>query len=130
MKTENELIASFMGVQEKQSSFESYMQEVPYWFTENNLYRTYARTVPGSSFSDFIQNSKYHESWDWLMPVVEKINSLDGYSSINMDCDRVFCHRQNDKMLDFGNRECGSKINAVYSAVVEFIKWHNKQPKL
>lgn len=122
MKSDNELIAEFMGVKEKQSSYESYMKEEPYWFTENELYRTYARSVPGASFSDFIQNSKYHVSWDWLMPVVEKINTPDHYAAINIDSDGVFLHTNTREMHHFTNADSGSKINAVYKAVVEFVR--------
>ena len=47
---------------------------------------------------------QYHTSWDWLMPVVEKIYQLDSnadfFGSINLE--------------------------ATYKEVVEFIKEHNK----
>jgi hypothetical protein len=80
MKTDNELIAEFMGHRRGQ----------------------------------FI----YKHSWDWIMPVVEKIGDM---------------HR-----IDFGTAHEVTKLHAmslfagkekVYAAVVEYIKWHNKTRK-
>jgi len=69
---------------------------------------------------------KYHSSWDWLMPVVEKIEGLrdskgDAYRfSIDM------CNAQIETSWDWGtNIEIlgGSfKLDTTYKAVVEFIK--------
>jgi len=58
---------------------------------------------------------QYHTSWDWLMPVVEKIEKLpfieerasDGHDKISLIYD----------------------INNVYPQVVEFIKWYNENTK-
>ena len=54
---------------------------------------------------------EYHTSWDWLMPVVEKIKDL-GYSQ---ELDKI------DNVLT-----CDLRINSLYKAVVEFIKWYNE----
>jgi len=51
--------------------------------------------------SNLISELRYHDSWDWLMPVVGKIEAL-GYS--------VLIHN-----------------NTVYQAVVQFIEWYNQQ---
>lgn len=48
---------------------------------------------------------KYHSSWDWLMPVVEKIYSLDA----DIDFFRVV------------------NLEATYKSVVEFIKEYNDE---
>ena len=73
---------------------------------------------------------KYHTSWDWLMPVVEKIESFD-HISVDMTkgyC-RVFkCYNFEDRYRH-GNQLAFSsdtpKIQAVWSACVEFIDWFN-----
>lgn len=72
----------------------------------------------------------YHSSWDALMPVVEKINALDGKYAINIDSDCVYLHRQYMKMRHFDNIKYGSKINAVHAAVYEFIVWFNSQTQI
>jgi hypothetical protein len=68
----------------------------------------------------------FHSSWDWLMPVVEKINTTH---AVNIG--RISC--QISHILDQENPisaiVCGdtSKLHeTVYTAVVEFIKWYNE----
>ena len=87
---------------------------------------------------------KYHKSWDWLMPVVDKIESLkiDGKIVIPyITIQGFFCGvnkwgvYKNDELVepiktwitggDF--IEPISKIDGVFHTVVEFIKWYNKQ---
>ena len=58
----------------------------------------------------FTENElSYHTSWDWLMPVVQKIEQ--------------YCEGVPQEML---NISLYSDINEVYNAVVEFINEHNK----
>ena len=52
----------------------------------------------------------YHESWDWLIPVVQKIEQVnEGVPS------------------ELWNLSLYSYQEEVYDAVVEFIKQHNKE---
>jgi len=57
---------------------------------------------------------KYHSSWDWLMPVVEKIDNLFGENDIVDD----MINKVHNAVLQF-NRDI------TYNAVVEFIKDYN-----
>ena len=58
---------------------------------------------------DYLEDCvKYHESWDWLMPVVQKIEQ--------------YCEGVPQEML---NISLYSDINEVYNAVIEFIKNQN-----
>ena len=70
---------------------------------------------------------KYHSSWDWLMKVVEKIEQ-EGASVI---IGRFFCEIKYENPLNQKQNyslrlACGIKINAVYEATLDFIKWYNK----
>lgn len=59
---------------------------------------------------------KYHTSWDWLMQVVEKIESMGHCVDIyNKVC--IIPHL----------KKCiaDTKIKAVYAAVTQFIQWYN-----
>ena len=56
------------------------------------------------------EEMKYHESWDWLMPVIEK-------------CVRT--GDDTDKWDNIFNALTTLSIKEVYEAVVEFIKQYN-----
>lgn len=65
---------------------------------------------------------KYHSSWDWLKPVIEKIgniefNSIDGFKEYMRD------NFSESKIHIY------QKIDIVYPAVVEFVKWYNEAIK-
>lgn len=73
----------------------------------------------------FISEMQFHVSWDWLMPVVEKIESVGGDVAIYF---KTTCIRHTYLANELSH-ESKSKIEAAYKAVVEFIKWYNSQPK-
>ena len=72
-----------------------------------------------------LENLLYHTSWDWLMPVVEKIESI-------LPCDSIITIEYKDCRIPVNesgfdivtNEE--TKIEAVYKAVVEFINQYNQ----
>lgn len=72
----------------------------------------------------------YNKSWDWLMPVVVKINLIDDYNYTviikSMDVD-IFSDKD-AKMIVSGNspHDACDLILSVYDSVVEFIQWYNK----
>lgn len=86
--------------------------------------------------SDYtIEEMEHHKSWDWLMSVVGRIEKL-GFDSRIMgnDSDSGFlCD-----FVDYENREAacvlcyqhdgGTKIECVFKAVTEFIRWYNSAP--
>lgn len=63
----------------------------------------------------FAEQLKFHRDWNWLMQVVEKIDSL-GYSK------ELFKEQSKVCALPIS-----TKIESVYNACVEFVKWYNKQ---
>ena len=63
----------------------------------------------------------YHKSYDYLMPVVEKIYCIIKENNMNL------LLPENTKALMFYNTKIHSKLNEVYRVVVEFIKWYNNQ---
>jgi hypothetical protein len=56
---------------------------------------------------------KYHTSWDWLMPVVEKIYSMDGVELDTRDIETVI------------DRPISIKLEDMHYVVCEFIEWYN-----
>jgi hypothetical protein len=74
----------------------------------------------------------YHTSWDWLIPVVEKIEDIEcketstdlvGYHLYDIEI------RQNVTTIHGTNIEetAGDKLFNTYNAVVEFIKEYNEK---
>lgn len=98
---ENKLIADFMGVQYK--SDEDYFKELAEMREDGIFYE-----------QGYMESQlNYHESWDWLMPVVSKC--------------RVESNPQDSHWegVYFTLEDCD--IKETYKAVVEFIKQHNKE---
>jgi hypothetical protein len=116
----NQLIAEFMGVK-KESTFagERYIYEI-----FNNKYST---------------ELYFHKSWDWLMPVLIKIeNELDVVTSIQInryknvglkeifgETDVCLFEGQHDTII----KDSSLKIEALWKAIVEFLIWYNSNKK-
>lgn len=69
---------------------------------------------------------KFHSDWNWLMTVVEKIESLNFTTSIyhlpkTLNTVKIFIGG-----ADIVGKNGETKMKAVYKAVVEFIKWYNQ----
>ena len=71
---------------------------------------------------------KFHKDWNWLMSVVEKIENYNEYTNVFFAPEgcAIDCHIENG--FSFSN-DCDTKIEAVYSVCIEFIKWYNQQSK-
>lgn len=70
---------------------------------------------------------EYHSSWDWLMPVVEKIENSGTYS-VEIDkykCSITYVRLWNNKRLCYHEKIEKTKIEIVWLCVVEFIYWYN-----
>jgi len=107
MKEKNKLIAEFMGLEAspKYNPKEYYRKE----YNSGEWY------LP--------EEMQYHTSWDWLMPVLEKIETL-GYSfeknnqSIGNDWQSLIV-KGNDIIYQSFNDD---GLKSSYNVVVEFIK--------
>lgn len=124
---ENKLIAEFMGAKVKNCSGISIIE------------------FPDKSTCN-LSDLKYHLSWDWLMPVIEKVESIGStveihgtrnvFEKINLHSCRLHHSVFNtvtDKyavdevvLFKYNTKFNISKINCVYEAIVEFIKWYNR----
>ena len=105
---ENKLIAEFMGAKFNDEGFAKITK-----ITHNGVE---VLTV-GLIEDDF----EYDFSWDWLMPVVEKIENHLGYAVTIV---QNSCYTES-----MGGEERDSKLEATYKTVVEFIKYYNDQNK-
>lgn len=82
-----------------------------------------------------LHDLKYHSDWNWLMPVVEKIQSIDISPAPNYRGYRIeIVVKGYVKISGFPmpvitknvSIEKGL-INAIFAAVVAFIEWYNQQ---
>lgn len=69
---------------------------------------------------------EYHSSWDWLMPVVEKIEKL-GFKVAIEESGCVIFKKYGTPINTTWNWP--TKKEGVYQAVLGFIKWHNQLSK-
>ena len=70
---------------------------------------------------------KFHTSWDWLMPVVEKIECTHDDKG---DCFNVMMEAFECTISGLGLTLClngHTKMDATYKAIVEFIKQYNNE---
>lgn len=117
-KTDNEIIAEFMGYTiGRLSGWMSGTHETPYSYKKKD----------GNILNPVrIDKLKYQTSWDWLMPVVEKIRVwlLDAKSNTtNPMLDEMEMYENIADGLWWTNKD------ATHKAVIDFIKWYTTQPK-
>jgi hypothetical protein len=130
----NKLIADFMQIKTELIS--------PYGI---GIPRLYSMQEEHQTEEGDCTELSYDCSWDWLMPVVEKLDRLD-ISNLNLknaNCIHTeiagshikICIREHHTGTDYdyhfiyfknGYSDNDSKIEAIWIAVVEFIKWYNK----
>ena len=68
------------------------------------------------TMSEYLMDLKYHTSWDWLMPVVNKIICT------NPTLEDAF--KNTAKVVD---TLMYVQIERTWQAVVQFIKWYNNK---
>lgn len=74
-----------------------------------------------------IQDTHYHTSWDWLMPVVEAINDYvndegEPIYSVEIDPDHVMIRRGLHTAIVVDVPQARHYMEMIYLAVVEFAK--------
>ena len=113
----NKLIAEFMGVFDKILSTGNIhsWSDAPFYYTTEDTKEKVIKNI--------CKYSKYDSDWNWLMQVVEKIEKLKCTVVIEKNICRI--HKGG---LHFGHAyKFETKIEAVYNACLEFIKWYNEK---
>ncbi len=110
----NKLIAEFMG----------FVKDGFLWkHRDVKLSKYYPKNIfEGDNTNSF----KFHSSWDWLMPVVEKLECLENcrFQFEIYTGPRCFIY---DNSHDLIEGDSDTKLQAVYESIVEFIKWYSAQ---
>jgi hypothetical protein len=105
----NKLIAEFMGC---------FQDKFGFWGFENT--KEYKRWHT-DRFLDF---TNYDSDWNSLMEVVEKIQSK--CSNLGFEISARFVHIRVNNNLTISSGVKTNRIEAVYNACIEFIKWNNE----
>ena len=101
METNNKIIAEFM----------KYIKH-----TQTKAYLT-----KDGYFHD--KDLKFNSDWNWLMEVVEKIESIDNKAKEDFRTKLLHYQRNNKTLFNLSILE-GKEY--VYNACIEFIKWYNE----
>lgn len=97
-------------------------------------------------FTEYVSDLKFNTSYDWLMIVVDKIESINKDSflhnvgiEISKNKIKVNYSVQASLIYTFGNNyleqainkktHYSNKLEALYNAVIYFIKWYNEYTK-
>lgn len=97
----NKIIAEFMGLETTDGNYFYHLTK------DNDRKLTHHILLP------------YHLSWDWLMTVVEKIESDERYDVQILKYGTTIRDSQTEIVADIS---FGNKIDHTYNAVVKFIK--------
>src|ERR1700743_2079444 len=116
----NRLIAEFMGGE--------------YLHDFDPTFITFKRIQFGGMWGDYschLTKLYFHSSWEWLMPVCEKIELLNygTKSEYHPNLGHVFSIYDRINNKDIRGNVHLSKIEAVYSTIVRFIERFNTQNK-
>jgi hypothetical protein len=104
------------------------------WVLKN--YKLIDRKTPKLFLGRTTKDLLYHKSWDWLMPVVEKIESTrDYYVKIYGNQAYVQCKVMADTTILTSQKyvagsaytEENTKLSNTWSAIVEYIKFYNEK---
>jgi len=69
---------------------------------------------------------QYHESWDWLMPVVDKIQKMNLREDFSLFDFDQYCGVDRYFLFDL---KIYSQLETVWLSVIQFIQWYNTQTK-
>lgn len=129
MEEQKEIIAvaQFMGAKLTASG---HLEALPEWGTHRNMISA--------------EDLKYDSSWDWLMPVIEKIKTINLVSSVTIDsrcgvkvakgeyymenrCDFKLWHiAWNPSTIHIGVCSEEDHLTVCYKAVLKFLKWYEE----
>lgn len=111
-------IGTFMGIKPHKVSEALYSYSDFPWYSTN-------RDTPEKVMHDFAGYAKYHEKWDWIIPVVKKIVDINilvnspsfGYSEQDQVDSASLLLVINDALTDLS-------IQGLFDAVYEYIQWY------
>jgi len=129
----NEMIAKFLGGIVREAWHVEGFPSQMVW--EGNEAAIYREAFMGRPLGKTIlsEEMKFHESWDWLMPVLDKIRK-DSWLKIEFHEDYTYCLISSPQLgaepVTLEERlEDMPAIKVVWDAIVTYINWYNEQVK-
>ena len=128
----NKLIVNFMGGFITEDGYRAHLPILDQETRIHNVMGSPPSRLKEAFEIKYTHELEYHKSWDWIMPVVDKIENLSvsKFQNISIGSGEVSIAFANENppneylfiYIDFKE----NKLNTVYEAVVEFIKWYNR----
>lgn len=121
--SDNQLIAKFMGARTTKAKEVNALM----WVCEG--YRLHGKLA-------FNHNLKYHKSWDWLMPVIDKIEEFGYHVTTQSYQCQIWDKNPSKECIEKLGDLAGMIIDAdfnddkfqnAYEGVVAFIMWYNEK---
>jgi len=114
IKHNNKLIAKFIGMQHTNKG----------WFDNEDNLAQFIYDQTGGNYHDVLH---FNTSWDWLMPVVEKIEETPYCYEFQIGYKELCVLKNPYTEFEFKVEDLQSKLAAVYMGVIKFIEWYNKE---
>jgi hypothetical protein len=114
----NKLLAEFMG-----NDTDEYGADV--FVPKQLMFNHNAQCMQGIFQFD---ECYFDTDWSWLMQVVEKIENYNEFTNVLFAPQGCAIDVYIENGFAFSN-DCDTKIEAVYNACIEFVKWYNNQNK-
>ncbi len=126
MKTteeKNRMIAEFMGA--RPVEFNDGSKGHSYW-NEGDKGGRYG-SFPDGSTNYFDYSKGYNTSWDWLMPVVEKIENIGFSVKIQRLKTSIHPLCEDKELFGIVCGDVSKKLEITYDTIVQFIEFYNEQ---
>jgi hypothetical protein len=101
---------------------------------DNEIIDKFMKDPSNDSSIWFTEELQYDSSWNWIMPVVEKINSKIGknslYDGVRINKDTVYLSAANFNLtttVGVGENRHKNMLEALYTACLEYIEWSNNK---
>ena len=74
-------------------------------------------------------HTKFHTSWDWLMPVIEKIENIGFSVKIQRLKTSIHPLVEDKELFGFVCGDVSKKLEITYDTIVQFIEFYNQKNK-
>jgi len=133
LEKNNDLIAEFMGLKKSDS-----LCKGSFTFIGEDI-KNAGLPFIGGIMGNCMDELPFNSSWDWLMPVLDRIEKKANFETKleffvgsylkNAKFVKLTIFSEANIVYEYEGIGYSTKIDAVYMAVVGFIKWYNQNKK-